>query len=757
MRHYSGSFGHAHELSGLPATAPASPARAWTQHDGPLSSDTRDLVAPKASKEPSKATSPSYPASNGDEAADLIPPPPASPIADSSTKSPASPTTATSKHYQEAKQDHNSMEQQHSQPLRGNRPILQPLQPLFFTSNNQANMDWDENTSSEDDDGDYSDGPDLSTHLPPQLSNIKPQLGLHHPPSLPFAARHSVTLRKSVAPPPLQTQGSRFNAKPMPIRSPTQQPASGTKRDAPPPPYTAHTTTTTSKRHSASRKGETTWLCVSTLLYFITLRNLPILHSLIHVPHPVIGSLIPLLTTVLVSFLLARFTTNRRAFLRKTFVRISRSRDSTVLMGAMVIAIVGSYVIPGMFTILHALSCRVPVLGAVAVFGILLSSCAVLACGALVIVGLHTWDITVVVHGVVVSVVKTLVGFAFPGKGSSAGSHRADSVNLDESERSERTESVASRPESVASSMGGRRGSLQSFGGGSVAGLSSGGGGGGGGRRRESLNVPFEDMDRGGGRGFFRQRETGGGYGLGSGQYGVGLGNVAPPSLHHLPRHHHQYHHLMNLPSPPLHPASPPLVSLTSPTTLPLHVTDPYRLNSINETSGTTSILDRSVPAFTDLAYNPMSSPRSPSLYSYVPAPSMGNRHIPVGPGSAATAYAYSTGSPTRGMMVGAEGHVPPSVADNYVAFRGSGGSAGGRLMSFSPSRVGSIVEAGGGDMVGDDRVGKDAIEIGKEVEIDANEVIERSAVEDDSVGEKLFSGENVPVLAPAAEEHFKE
>ncbi|KAJ3216776.1 hypothetical protein HDU67_008953 [Dinochytrium kinnereticum] len=334
--------------------------------------------------------------------------------------------------------------------------------------------DGDDDSDSYTEDDDVSDGPDLPNHLPPPMSpSSTHQRGHGANTELPFAARHRVTLRKGVVE---GGPSSGFSAWPTPVGRAgldargggrVRSGVSGLRRRSFGESIGVRSLSRNGSRRDSSRE-ENVWLVTSTLVHLFVLYNTPLLAYLfVTLPNQLVGSIPSFFFTILTSLLLARVTTQHRSTLQWLLTRTTQNRDANLLMLAGGVAVVGCYIVPPFFTLLHAVACRVPVLGALLVFGGLVGACGVLMALCLVVVGLHTWDVTVVVHGGVKAVVLAMYGLAVPSS-RAAGSTTTSTATA--SEVTEDASSVLSFPggRSEAEGMvgrvrGGRRGSLTGF------------------------------------------------------------------------------------------------------------------------------------------------------------------------------------------------------------------------------------------------------------------------------------------------------
>ncbi|KAI8852847.1 hypothetical protein BC829DRAFT_440449 [Chytridium lagenaria] len=236
--------------------------------------------------------------------------------------------------------------------------------------------------------------------------------------------RPSEALRHSPPHPPSHPYGiSSSSSTFMPQQYRHTRPLASTQIFPPTLPKLSPATTRphTSRRHSSDHRQKDRslspiWLITTTLLYLLTLHHLPPLpYLLLTLPSTILPNPLPH------SFLPSSPSCSPTPPL-KTVTPPSHPPPShppprhNLLIMALLVAFTSLYTVPPFFALLHVLACRVPVLGGIAVFAGLVACCASLVVLSLVIVGLHTWDITVIVHGVVVTLVRTVYSLAFPSK-----------------------------------------------------------------------------------------------------------------------------------------------------------------------------------------------------------------------------------------------------------------------------------------------------------------------------------------------------
>ncbi|KAJ3195743.1 hypothetical protein HK101_011177 [Irineochytrium annulatum] len=150
------------------------------------------------------------------------------------------------------------------------------------------------------------------------------------------------------------------------------------------------------------------WMASSAFFYLFAFHNLPVISLASRLPRALIGPTLTFLLTSAISLGLSRLTAIHRKEVA-AFLRVATSnREGNALMAACAAACVTAWAVPRLFMTLHYVCGRVPILGAVAVFACLLATCFGLVILSLTVVGLHTWDITAVVHKGLVGIVRSI-------------------------------------------------------------------------------------------------------------------------------------------------------------------------------------------------------------------------------------------------------------------------------------------------------------------------------------------------------------
>jgi hypothetical protein len=152
------------------------------------------------------------------------------------------------------------------------------------------------------------------------------------------------------------------------------------------------------------------WLITSSIGALVFLNAFPIVGHISFMARRQLGNYLASAIILVLSGFMGQVITHNRKSLTHYGQAMINSQESNAFIIASSLALLSWYTVPPIFTLLHAISTRIPILGAIGVFFILIMSSVLLGCIALAAMAFHSWDITKIVHGGVVSLIKYMFG-----------------------------------------------------------------------------------------------------------------------------------------------------------------------------------------------------------------------------------------------------------------------------------------------------------------------------------------------------------
>ncbi|KAJ3417522.1 hypothetical protein HDV05_003386 [Chytridiales sp. JEL 0842] len=178
-------------------------------------------------------------------------------------------------------------------------------------------------------------------------------------------------------------------------------------------------TTTSPSVSSPNTVDKLLWIAVFTIASLAILNMVPPFSILSRMLRRSLGHYMASAFILSASNCLGYFASQQREHFPRAIQTITSNQESNAFMIATIFFVVSLYIIPISFSMLHYISLKLPIIGPVAVFLFLATSSIVLSFATFGALVYYSWDITKVVHSVVISVVKYTFGGGGKGKGLS--------------------------------------------------------------------------------------------------------------------------------------------------------------------------------------------------------------------------------------------------------------------------------------------------------------------------------------------------